>query len=155
MYARVTWLEGSPAQARELVAAMREQAIPAIEATPGFQEVLFLMDREGGRALALTFWETLEDLEDSEELARRLRSLPVADGPPQAPSASRSRCGSAPASADPASAIRPGTDRWGASEVVIDRRSRRRHQPRDAGGASRAERLRSEQNSRNPISPGE
>ena len=78
MYARVTWLEGSPAQAREAVAAMREQAIPAIEATTGFQEVLFLMDREGGRALALTFWETLEDLEDSEELARRLRSLPVA-----------------------------------------------------------------------------
>lgn len=78
MYARVTWLEGSPAQAREAVAAMREQAIPVIEATPGFQEVLFLMDREGGRALALTFWETLEDLEASEELARRLRSLPVA-----------------------------------------------------------------------------
>src|SRR5512141_3415244 len=63
MYARVTWLEGAPAQAREAVAAMREQAIPAIEATPGVQEVLFLMDREGGRALALTFWETLEDLE--------------------------------------------------------------------------------------------
>jgi hypothetical protein len=40
--------------------------------------MLFLVDREGGRALALTLWETLEDLEDSEELARRLRSLPLA-----------------------------------------------------------------------------
>ena len=78
MYARVTWLEGSPAQAREAIAAMREQAIPAIEAAPGFQELLFLVDREGGRALAVTLWETLEDLEGSEDLARRLRSLPLA-----------------------------------------------------------------------------
>ncbi len=78
MYARVTWLEGSPSQAREAIAAMREQAIPAVQATPGFSEILFLVDREGGRALAVTLWETLEDLEDSEALAQRLRSLPVA-----------------------------------------------------------------------------
>ena len=78
MYARVTWLEGSPAQAHEAITAMREQAIPAATAAPGFEEILFLVDREGGRALALTLWETLEDLEASEDLARHLRTLPVA-----------------------------------------------------------------------------
>lgn len=78
MYARVTWLEGSPAQAREAIAAMREQAIPAVQAAPGFSEILFLVDREAGRALALTLWETLEDLDESEALAHRLRALPVA-----------------------------------------------------------------------------
>jgi heme-degrading monooxygenase HmoA len=78
MYARVTWLEGSPSQAREAIAAMREQAIPAVQAAPGFSEILFLVDRDGGRALAVTLWETLEDLEDSEALAHRLRALPVA-----------------------------------------------------------------------------
>ena len=78
MYARVTWLEGSPSQSAEAIRAMREQAIPAIREAAGFSEVLFLVDREGGRALALTLWETAEDLDGSEELARRLRSLPVA-----------------------------------------------------------------------------
>ena len=78
MYARVTWFEGSPAQAHEAISGMREHAIPAVKSAPGFSELLFLMDREGGRALAVTLWETPEDLDDSEELAHRLRSLPIA-----------------------------------------------------------------------------
>ncbi len=78
MYARATWFEGSPSQARTAITAMREQGIPAVEATPGFEELLFLVDREGGRALAVTLWETREDLDATEELAQHLRSLPVA-----------------------------------------------------------------------------
>lgn len=78
MYARVTWLEGSPSQAKDAITGMREQAIPMLHTLPGFTELLFLMDREGGRALAITIWETPEDLASSEEVARRLRSLPIA-----------------------------------------------------------------------------
>jgi hypothetical protein len=78
MYARVTWLEGSPSQAKDAINGMRELAIPVLRESPGFVELLFLMDREGGRALALTIWETPEDLEASEEAARRLRGVPLA-----------------------------------------------------------------------------
>lgn len=78
MYARVTWLEGSPAQAHEAIEGIRKQALPAIERAPGFGELFLLLDREHGRAMAITTWETKEDLDASEELARRLRSLPLA-----------------------------------------------------------------------------
>jgi len=78
MYARVTWFEGSQTQTREAIAALRELAMPALQTAPGFGELLFLVDREGGQALALTLWETLEDLEGSEALAQQLRGLPVA-----------------------------------------------------------------------------
>jgi heme-degrading monooxygenase HmoA len=78
MYARVTWLEGSPSQAKDAIHGIRDLAIPALREQPGFVELLFLMDREGGRALAVTIWETPEDLEASEEAARRLRGVPIA-----------------------------------------------------------------------------
>ncbi len=78
MYARVTWLEGSAERAREAIQAVREEALPAIEGTPGFLELFLLLDRENGRALTITTWETREDLDASEDLARRLRALPIA-----------------------------------------------------------------------------
>ena len=78
MYARVTWLEGSPAQAREAIEGIRQQALPSIERAPGFKELILLLDREHGRALTITTWETREDLDASEEMARRLRMLPLA-----------------------------------------------------------------------------
>ena len=56
MYARVTWFEGSQTQTREAIAALRELAMPALQTAPGFGELLFLVDREGGQALALTLW---------------------------------------------------------------------------------------------------
>jgi heme-degrading monooxygenase HmoA len=74
----VTWLEGSPEQAREAIEAVRTLALPAIAGAPGFGELLLLIDRDHGRALTITTWEAREDLDASEELARRLRALPLA-----------------------------------------------------------------------------
>ena len=78
MYARVTWLEGSPSQARDAIEGIRRDALPLIEEQPGFEELILLLDREHGRALTITTWETGEDLDASEETARRLRMLPLA-----------------------------------------------------------------------------
>jgi hypothetical protein len=78
MYARVTWLEGAPSRANEAVLAIERDALPVVRATPGFRELLFLVDRAAGRAMAVTIWDSEEDLDNSEELANRLRNLPAA-----------------------------------------------------------------------------
>jgi hypothetical protein len=78
VYARVTWFEGAGERAREAVRGIRELALPAARSAPGFEGLMFLVDRNAGRALAVTLWASLEDLENSEELAGQLRSLPIA-----------------------------------------------------------------------------
>lgn len=78
MHARMTWLEGSPADAPAAVAALRRDALPRVRDQPGFEELLFLVDRDGGRAVAITVWSSQEDLENSEDLAQQLRLLPMA-----------------------------------------------------------------------------
>jgi hypothetical protein len=78
MHARVTWLEGSPAQAGEAIGGIREQVLPAIRDVAGFAGLWLLLDREAGRAMTLTLWETREDMDASEEAALRLRNLPIA-----------------------------------------------------------------------------
>jgi hypothetical protein len=78
MHARMTWLEGSAADAPAAVAALRREALPRVRDQPGFEELLFLVDRDGGRAVAITVWASQEDLENSEDLAQQMRLLPMA-----------------------------------------------------------------------------
>jgi hypothetical protein len=78
MHARVTWLEGSPGRAGEAVSAIRDQALPLVRDAPGFRQLLFLVDRSAGRAMAITLWDTAEDRDATDELANRLRNLPIA-----------------------------------------------------------------------------
>jgi heme-degrading monooxygenase HmoA len=78
MFARVTYLEGSPARAVEAVRQVRDQAVPAAQSAGGFEGVILLVDQEGGRAMTITFWSSREDLEASEEVANTLRHLPEA-----------------------------------------------------------------------------
>jgi len=52
---------------------MQEQIIPEAKQIPGFQGGYWCMDRETGKSMAITLWESLEALEASEEFARKLR----------------------------------------------------------------------------------
>ncbi len=73
MFARVSTYEGPPDRMQEGISHARERILPAVRNIAGFSGVLFLADRETGKALSITLWESEQAMRDSEE-ASRLRS---------------------------------------------------------------------------------
>ncbi len=74
MFARVSTFQGRPDQTAEGIRIAREQILPAARLQDGFLGIYLLYDREGGRSLAITLWETEEDMRASEEAALRART---------------------------------------------------------------------------------
>ena len=74
MFARVSTFQGPPDQTSKGIRVAREQILPAARLQDGFVGIFLLYDREGGRSLAITLWETEEDLKASEEAALRARA---------------------------------------------------------------------------------
>ena len=73
MYARISTLEGSPEHIDEGLRHVRENVLPQIQQQEGFQGMVALADRQSGKTLGITFWESEEALKASEEAADRLR----------------------------------------------------------------------------------
>ena len=74
MFARVSTFQGPPDQTAEGIRIAREQILPAARLQEGFLGIYLLYDREGGRSLAITLWETEEDMRASEEAALHART---------------------------------------------------------------------------------
>ncbi len=74
MYARVSTFQGPVDQTAEGIRVAREQILPAARLQDGFRGIYILFDRESGRSLAMTLWESEEDMRASEEAALRARS---------------------------------------------------------------------------------
>ena len=74
MFARVSTFQGPPDQTAEGIRVAREQILPAARLQDGFLGIYLLYDRERGRSLAITLWETEEDMRASEEAALRART---------------------------------------------------------------------------------
>ena len=74
MYARISKLEGSPDYIDEGLRYVRENVLPQPQQQDGFEGMTALADRQTGRMLGVTFWESEEALRASEEAADRLRA---------------------------------------------------------------------------------
>ena len=74
MFARVSTFQGPPDQTAEGIRVAREQILPAARLQDGFAGIYLLYDPEGGKSLAITLWETEEDMRASEEAALRART---------------------------------------------------------------------------------
>ena len=74
MFARVSTYEGPPDRMQEGISHARERILPAVRNIAGFSGVLFLADRETGKALSIMLWEGEQAMQNSEEEASRLRS---------------------------------------------------------------------------------
>jgi heme-degrading monooxygenase HmoA len=74
MFARVSTFLGPPDQTSEGIRVAREQILPAARLQDGFVGLYLLYDRESGRSLAITLWETEGDMRASEEAALRART---------------------------------------------------------------------------------
>ena len=73
MHARVSMFEGSPDQIDEMLRQVREQVVPQAKQNEGFKGMIALGDRQSGKTLGITFWESEEAMRASEEAANRLR----------------------------------------------------------------------------------
>lgn len=77
MFARVSTFQGPPEQTAEGIRLAREQILPAAKLQDGFEGIYLLFDRETGRSLSITLWETEADMKASEEAASRVRNESV------------------------------------------------------------------------------
>jgi heme-degrading monooxygenase HmoA len=78
MFARVSTFQGPTDQTAEGIRLAREQILPAARLMDGFKGIYLLFDRESGKSLSITLWESEEDMSASEEAASRVRSQSVA-----------------------------------------------------------------------------
>ncbi len=77
MFVRASTLSGDPSKADDGTRFYIEQMVPAIREQPGFLGALLMTDRATGKSLGLTFWETTEALQASEDAANKLRGQGV------------------------------------------------------------------------------
>ena len=74
MFARVNTFSGPPDEIDAAVANIRNHVIPAAKQIPGFAGMVSLVDRETGKSIGITLWQSLEALRQSEEAASRIRN---------------------------------------------------------------------------------
>ena len=74
MFARVSTFQGPPDRTAEGIRVAREQILPAARLQEGFLGIYLLFDRESGRSLSVTLWESEEDMKASEDAALRART---------------------------------------------------------------------------------
>ena len=84
MYARIATFEGDPARADEAIAATRQQvesnwADPP-EGLETAKEMFMLVDREHGKGLGVTLYETEQDLQRGHEALNRMTPPASAQG---------------------------------------------------------------------------
>jgi hypothetical protein len=81
MYARVTTFPGlAPERINATLAEFTEQHLPKLEQEPGYLGVWAGVDYTGGRAIAVTYWESLDALHASDALANEARAAAVSRG---------------------------------------------------------------------------
>lgn len=74
MFARVSTFQGPPDQTAEGIRLAREQILPAARLMDGFKGIYLLYDRESGKSLSITLWESEADMQASEEAASQVRA---------------------------------------------------------------------------------
>ncbi len=78
MYARVTTFPGLPPERiKATLEEFKERHLPRFEQQPGYRGVWAGVDYTGGRAIAVTYWESAEALHASDPLADEIRAAAV------------------------------------------------------------------------------
>ncbi|QWZ10052.1 antibiotic biosynthesis monooxygenase [Nocardioides panacis] len=73
MHARTTTLQAEPGKIDDGIAYVRNEVLPRVTDTDGCVGMSLLVDRESGRCIATTAWESEEALRASAETVRPLR----------------------------------------------------------------------------------
>ena len=73
MHARISTLEMEPARIDDMVGLAKEQIVPALEQSDGFKGFTLMVDRQSGKGVGVSFWESAEALQASEEVGNTTR----------------------------------------------------------------------------------
>src|SRR4051794_41959937 len=74
MYARSTTVQADPGAIDEGITYLREKVLPTLAGTAGCIGLSMLTDRESGRCIAATSWETEEAMRATTEQVRSVRN---------------------------------------------------------------------------------
>jgi heme-degrading monooxygenase HmoA len=74
VFAWVSTYTGTSDEIDEAIRQVRENVLPSVEQLDGYKGAYFLVDRQSGKSLSVTLWESEEAMRDSEEAANSLRS---------------------------------------------------------------------------------
>lgn len=67
MFARIGTWQGSGGELERWIARSRDEVKPNIRQDPGLKAAYWLVDREGGKGLIVTFWDSEEAMHASEQ----------------------------------------------------------------------------------------
>ncbi|HVQ85567.1 MAG TPA: antibiotic biosynthesis monooxygenase [Mycobacterium sp.] len=73
MYARSTTIQAQPSSIDDGIAHVRDEVMPALHDMAGCIGVSLLVDRQSGRCIATSAWETEESMRDSREQVTPIR----------------------------------------------------------------------------------
>ena len=65
MFARIGTWQGSPDELERWISRAREQVKPSVQQDPGLKAAYWLVDRQGGKGLIVTIWESEEAMRSS------------------------------------------------------------------------------------------
>ena len=77
VFLRANTINGDPAKVDALTVFTRNQALPVLKALKGYRSTVVGVDRQTGRSVISTSWETLADLQASEDKVSGLRNESV------------------------------------------------------------------------------
>jgi heme-degrading monooxygenase HmoA len=70
-------LEGPPHEIDEVLREIREHVLPLLRQQDGFEGFITLEDRQSGKLIGITFWESEQAMRASEEVGDRSRNETV------------------------------------------------------------------------------
>jgi heme-degrading monooxygenase HmoA len=73
MYARSTTVNADPQRLDEGIAYIRDEVMPAVQTMPGCMGLSMLCDRDSGRCIVTTSWDSAESMTASREGVRAMR----------------------------------------------------------------------------------
>jgi heme-degrading monooxygenase HmoA len=85
MYARSSTVQGNPQSLDDAIAYMRDEVMPAVQEMDGCIGLSLMCDRDSGRCIATTAWETEEAMHNSESAVhdKRRRFAEMLGGTPE------------------------------------------------------------------------
>jgi heme-degrading monooxygenase HmoA len=73
MLARMTTMEGSPERLDEALREIREDVLPQLRQQEGFKGFIVFDNRQSGKLMGFTLWESEQAMRASEEVGDRAR----------------------------------------------------------------------------------
>ena len=70
MHARQTTVQGDPSNLDSAIQRVRDDVLPALQSSDGFKGFTLMADREAGMLVGVSYFESREALEASEEAVR-------------------------------------------------------------------------------------